>query len=70
MKRCNFYGETIASVGYDAQCCVLEIELVKEGQIWQYLDVPEEIWYVFKSAEGPDSYFHKNIKGRFKEKQI
>ena len=67
MKRCNFGGETIASVGYNAQCAVLEVEFVKEGQIMQYMDVPEEIWYRFRSGEVPDIFFHKYIKGRYDE---
>ena len=70
MKRYNFGGEIIASVGYNAQYAVLEVEFVKEGTIWQYLNVPEEIWYRFKSESYPDLFFHQNIKGRFDEKQI
>lgn len=67
MERCNFYGRIIASAGYDAQCALLEIEFVKGRRIGQFDNVPEEIWYVFRCAENPDRYFHKNIKGRFKE---
>ena len=70
MFRCKFAALTIASAGYDAQHAILEVEFAHDGQVWQYLGVPEELWYRFKKEAGPDDFFHSNIKGCFDEKRI
>ena len=70
MKRYRFGCETIKSAGYDAQCALLEIEFARDGQIWQYEGVSEEIWYHFKSETMPDFFFQTCIKGHFQEKQV
>lgn len=70
MSRYRFGTEAIASAGYDAQCALLEIEFVRDGQVWQYLEVPEEIWYRFRCEPTPDSFFHSYIKGHYIEKRV
>lgn len=70
MFRYNFAALTIASAGYDAQYAVLEVEFAHDGQVWQYLGVPEELWYRFKREAVPDDFFHGYIKGCFAEKRI
>ena len=40
----------IKSAGYDAQQQMLEIEFANNGQIWQFDNVPEDIWYRFRSC--------------------
>lgn len=69
-NRCRFGSMAIASAGYDAQCELMEIEFVQDGQVWQYSEVPEEIWYRFKFEARPDNFFHNYIKGRFSEKRL
>ncbi|MCM1569223.1 MAG: KTSC domain-containing protein [Roseburia sp.] len=70
MERCRFGGTVIDSAGYDAQCAILEIEFARDGQIWQYAGVPEEIWYCLKKGDMPDCFFHKFIKGQYTESRI
>ena len=70
MFRCTFAAQTIAAAGYDAQYEILEVEFVRDGQVWQYMGVPEELWYRFKRENGPDAFFHSHIKGQFNEKRI
>lgn len=60
----------IDSAGYDAQCALLEIKFVCDGEIWQYSGVPEDIWYRLKATAGPDAFFHRCIKGCFEEIRI
>ena len=69
-SRCRFGSMAIASAGYNAQCELMEIEFVQDGQVWQYSGVPEEVWYRFKFEPSPDSFFHNFIKGRFLEKRL
>lgn len=70
MFRCRFAAPTIASAGYDAQYAVLEIEFARDGQVWQYLGVPEELWYRFRREAWPDHFFHSHIKGCYDEKKL
>lgn len=70
MLRCRFGGTLIAAAGYDAQRAVLEIEFVQGGQVLQYYNVPEEIWYRFKNVDVPDLFFHRSIKGCYEEKRL
>lgn len=70
MVRCKFAALTIASAGYDAQYAILEVEFAHDGQVWQYLGVPEEIWYRFKKESVPDDFFHSYIQGCYDEKRI
>lgn len=68
--RCKFPGIVIASAGYDAQCELLEIEFCHDGEVWQYSEVPEDIWYHFKFGVNPDSFFHRYIKGCYVERKV
>ena len=70
MQRCKFGGAAIASAGYDAQRTVLEIEFTVDGQVWQYLGVPEELWYRFKSVPRPELFFRAYIQGSYAESRI
>lgn len=65
---CNSGG--ILSVGYDAQCAMLEIEFADTGGIWQFAGVPEEIWYLLRSQPSPEHYFQYFIMGNYLETRI
>lgn len=70
MFRRKFAAMMIASAGYDAQYAVLEVEFVRDGQIWQYHGVPEEIWYRFRRETRPDDFFRRFIQGSYIEKKM
>lgn len=70
MKRWKMASDFIASTGYDALCAVLEVEYRPDGQIRQYLDVPENIWYALKAAPSPEGYLHLNIIGKYEERNL
>lgn len=55
----------IKSAGYDAQQQMLEIEFANNGQIWQFDNVPEDIWYRFRSHHLPELFFHNFIMGHY-----
>lgn len=57
----------IMSYGYDLETCILEIEF-RNGEIWQYHDFPEYMWYEFQAADSKGKYFHANIKKEFTPK--
>lgn len=68
--RYKFGGLLIAAAGYNAQCELLEIEFGLDGEIRQYFNVPENIWYCFKSDSNPEVFFHRYIKGQYTERQL
>ncbi len=70
MMLYRFGCREIEAAGYDAQCELLKIKFVCDGEIWQYYGVPEDIWYKLREETSPDAFFHRFIKGRFKETRI
>lgn len=60
----------VASAGYDALCAILELEFQPDGQIWQYYDVPEHVWYDWRKTADSSSFFHTNILGKYEARQI
>ena len=52
---------TMISVGYDFETRVLEIEFI-DGAIYQYFDVPEELYQGLLNAESKGRYFNLVIK--------
>ena len=70
MERQTINSEMILAAGYDVSTGTLEIEFRKGGAIWQYLDVPENMWHEFLSAESQGKYWHANVKNRFREVRV
>ncbi|MDO9633902.1 MAG: KTSC domain-containing protein, partial [Paludibacter sp.] len=68
IKRTPVASSTIASVGYDAEKQILEIEF-QHGAIYQYLDVPNEVYNGLMNAGSIASYFMNEIKTKFKYQQ-
>ena len=56
------------SIGYDADSSTLEIEF-HSGEIWQYFEVPEQIFYEMKSVS-IGKYFQLKIKNQYREKRV
>jgi len=66
---------SVRAVGYDKEASTLEIEFC-DSSIYQYADVPEEVFTGFLDSLGLDlektdlKYFTKNIKGQYKQKIV
>ena len=69
MNRDHVDSTLIESIGYDASTSTLEVEFKNKGAVWQYYDVPENIYYELKSGS-VGKYFLANIKGHYTESQI
>ncbi len=63
MQRLPVKSSTIVSIGYSEG--VLEIEF-KRNAVYQYLEVPNEIFVGLRDAISAGKYFDQKIKGRFK----
>jgi ATP-dependent DNA helicase RecG len=63
-KRIPVASANIASVGYDADKKVLEIEF-HDGGIYQYFDVPKSVYEELITSPSIGSYFFHNIRNNF-----
>lgn len=61
MERLPVSSSNLASIGYDANGAVLEVEF-NHGGIYQYSGVPEEIFQGLMSAGSHGTYFDKFVK--------
>lgn len=62
MKRKIVESSNIKSVGHDGQ--VLEVEF-KSGDVYEYANVPSEVYESFVGAESIGKFFFKEVKGKF-----
>lgn len=69
MDRQSVKSSDIRSIGYDIETQTLEIEF-HNGGVYQYYDVPENIYHGLMNANSHGSYFHKNIKNTYKYKKL
>lgn len=70
MRRYILANPMIRSAGYDAQRQVLEMEFASDGQICQFDNVLEEIWYRFRSHHLPALFFQHFIMGHYPERKM
>lgn len=70
MDRKYVDSSMISSIGYDFASSALEVEFKSNHQVWQYLDVPEYIWYEFESSSSVGKYFNSNIRGKYSENRV
>jgi len=69
IKRVPIHSSNIASVGYDDNNLILEIEF-HNGATYKYFNVPKIVFEGLLSAASYGSYFRYNIKNEFKYEQI
>lgn len=69
MERIQVSSSNIASIGYDPDSGVLEVEFLNGG-IYHYYDVPEYIHNELISASSHGGYLAANIKGRYSYSKV
>lgn len=57
-------SDVIHAIGYDAEIQVLEI-IFNNGRIYQYRDVPLEVYKALMAADSKGNYFNDNVRGEF-----
>ena len=65
MNRVPVQSSNIVEVGYDARTQTLEI-MFRDGGLYQYFDVPDQIFQELRGAGSPGQYFHGVIKGNYR----
>lgn len=61
MKRQSVESSNLASIGYDVENEILEIEF-NHGGLYQYFDVPKNVYDALMNADSHGEYFDRNIK--------
>lgn len=61
MQRTSVSSSNIASIGYDAEQEILEVEFLN-GSVYQYSGVPESLYSELMSADSHGSYLDTYIK--------
>ncbi|MBD3329520.1 KTSC domain-containing protein [Candidatus Dojkabacteria bacterium] len=69
MQRVKVQSSNLASVGYDENSNTLEIEFHSSG-IYQYFNVPKNVYDGLMSASSHGQYFDQNIKGVYQYKKV
>lgn len=69
MKRTRVNSSNIASVGYDAQSQMLEVEF-QNGSIYQYASVPKSVYDAFMVAPSKGRFLNDKIRDRYRHRQV
>lgn len=69
MKRQAVESSNLASVGYDTENKILEVEF-KHGGVYQYFDVPKEEYEALMNADSHGKHFVANIRNDYDYNQI
>jgi hypothetical protein len=69
MIRKNVISSNINSIGYDSATRLLEIEF-NSGGVYQYLNVPENVYSGLMAASSHGQYFHRNIKSVYSYQKV
>lgn len=69
MKRVAVDSSNLASVGYDSNNKLLEVEF-NSGSIYEYFNVPEQEHLNLMSAQSHGKYFIANIRNDYRFSRI
>ena len=69
INRTTVSSSNLNSIGYDVKTRTLEIQF-NEGSIYQYYQVPQEIYAGLMKAESHGQYFSAVIRGAFQSSKI
>lgn len=69
MERQSVESSNLASVGYDAENEILEVEF-KHGGVYQYFDVPIHVNEELMNADSHGVYFSANIRNDYEYEKM
>ena len=69
MKRISVSSSNIASIGYDSNSQILEVEF-NNGSIYQYFNVPDSVYQGLMNASSHGIYLNQYVKGTYQYEQI
>jgi hypothetical protein len=69
MNRQSVSSSNIASIGYDEDSQTLEVEFLNGG-VYQYFDVPKNVYDGMMSASSHGQFLAQNIKGNYRFSKV
>lgn len=69
MNRQPVSSSNVAEIGYDENQRIMEV-LFRSGTIYQYFDVPPQIYAELMQSSSVGSYLNSNVKGSFRYARI
>lgn len=69
MERENVSSSNLESIGYDYHNEILEIEF-KNNSVYQYFNVPENVYDELMNASSHGVYFSANIKNDYEYTKV
>lgn len=69
MKRQSVESSNLASVGYDEERQILEVQF-KHGGVYQYFDVTKDVYDELMSADSHGKYFSANIRNDYEYQKM
>jgi KTSC domain len=64
MKTIAVESTTLATVAYDVERAILELEFC-DRSVYRYFGVPKDVHFALLLASSKGSYFNRSIRGRF-----
>ena len=68
LRRTPVRSSVIASVGYDAQTAMLEVEF-RSGDVYRYFAVPPSVHRGLIEADSPGAYFNRHVSDHYPTRQ-
>ena len=69
MRRTLVASITVKDVGYEALSRRLQVGF-HSGRVYEYADVPSEVFYAFMDAASKGRFLHLRIRGRYRHQRI
>ena len=69
MERKPVQSSNIATIGYNSNSLTLEVEFLNNS-IYQYFDVPQNVYDDLMKASSHGQYLAQNIKGNYRYSRV
>ena len=69
MEREQVSSSNVKSIGYNINTSILEVEF-KNGRVYQYFNVPINVYNAFINASSIGKYLNSNIVGVYKYTEL
>jgi len=69
LKVENVKSSHIKAAWYDPDSNTLFVQF-RNGDVYKYAEVPEEVWQNFLLADSLGKYMHRHIKGKFTHAKV
>lgn len=69
MERKPVQSSNIAAIGYNSNSLTLEVEFLNNS-IYQYFDVPQNVYDDLMKASSHGQYLAQNIKGNYRYSRV